>query len=216
MDDKKEGQQAARGFGREAEEEARLIQQAQAGDHEAFEALVRLHDRRVFTLIGSFLRRRQDVEDLAQEVFLKAYLALGRFRPGAPFGPWLHRIAVNACYDHLRKMRRRPELALDDLGEREKRGLSAGIESGDRLAARDLAERILATLSPKDRLAITLREIHGFEIAEIASALGCSRPAAKVRLFRARRAMQGALRRLIVQEEEKANRARRRREDDLS
>lgn len=216
MNDKKKSQDPVKGWTKEPEEEAHLVQQAQGGDHRAFEALVRLHDRRVFALIGSFLRRRQDVEDLAQEVFLKAYLAIGRFRPGAPFGPWLHRIAVNACYDHLRKIRRRPELALDDLGEREKRDLSAGIESGDRLAARDLGERILATLPPKDRLAITLREVQGFEIAEIASALGCSRPAAKVRLFRARRAMQGALRRLIQQEEEKGNRVERRREDDLS
>jgi len=215
MNDKKKGQEAVRGWGGEPEEEARLIQQAQAGDHGAFEALLRLHERRVFALIGSFLRRRQDVEDLAQEVFLKAYLAIGRFRLGAPFGPWLHRIAVNTCYDHLRRIRRRPEVAFDDLGEREKGHLSTGVGSGDRIAARDLAERILATLSPKDRLAITLREVQGFEIAEIASALGCSRPAAKVRLFRARRAMQGALQRLIRQEEEKANRAGRRGQDDL-
>ena len=215
MNDKTIGQEAAPGWRGEPEEEAHLIQHAQGGDHGAFEALVRLHDRRVFALIGSFLWRRQDVEDLAQEVFLKAYLAIGRFRPGAPFGPWLHRIAVNACYDHLRRIRRRPELALDDLGEREKMHLSAGIDSGDRVAARDLAERILATLPPKDRLAITLREVQGFEIAEVASALGCSRAAAKVRLFRARRAMQGALRRLIRQEEETANGPRRREQDDL-
>jgi len=81
-------------------------------------------------------------------------------------------------------------------------------------AARDLAERILATLPPKDRLVITLREVQGFEIAEIATALGCSRPAAKVRLFRARRAMQAALGRLIREEEQKA-RPGRREEDDL-
>ena len=206
-------------------EEARLIREAQQGDGRSFEALVRLHDRRIFAIIGSFLRRKQDVEDLAQEVFLKAYLAIGRFRLGEPFAPWVNRIAVNSCYDHLRATRRRQEVALGDLAESEAdflyshigRGApSSGGEALDRVAARDLAERILATLSPKDRLAITLREVRGYEIAEIASALGCSRSAAKVRLFRARRAMQGALRRLIRQEEEMANRARRRREDGLS
>ena len=207
------------------EQEAWLIQRAQEGDHRAFEALLKLHDRRVFAIIGSFLRRRQDVEDLAQEVFLKAYLAIGRFRPGAPFAPWLHRIAVNACYDHLRGIRRRHEIVIADLAEGEadflqhhieKGSPAAGGDTADRVAARDLAERILATLSPKNRLAITLREVQGFEIAEIASALGCSRPAAKVRLFRARRAMQAALRELIRQEGQAAELLQRRKWDDLS
>jgi RNA polymerase sigma-70 factor (ECF subfamily) len=80
------------------------------------------------------------------------------------------------------------------------------IQSGDQVAARDLAERILADLTPKDRLVITLREVHGLEIAEIADALGCSRAAAKVRLWRARRAMQACLRDLIREEEETTHR----------
>lgn len=216
MKDRTKSQEPAKAERKEPQQEARLIQQAQEGDQQAFEVLLRWHERQVFALIGSFLRRRQDVEDLAQEVFLKAYLGIGRFRPGEPFAPWLRRIAVNACYDHLRRIRRRPEVALDDLGEREKGYLSASVESGDRVAARDLAERILATLAPKDRLAITLREVQGFEIAEIAGALGCSRPAAKVRLFRARRAMQAALQRLIRQEEQMANRPRRGGQNDVS
>lgn len=209
MNDKEKNHEPAEESGEQLQTEARLIQQAQEGDQRAFEALLRLHDRRVFALIGSFIRRRQDVEDLAQEVFLKAYLALGGFRPGAPFAPWLKRIAVNTCYDHLRKIRRRPEMALDDLAESEKMYLAAGGGSDDRVAARDLAERILATLSPKDRLAITLREVQGLEIAEIAHALGCTRPAAKVRLFRARRAMQATLQRMIRREEQMGNRSRR-------
>ncbi len=226
MNDRKTGQEAAGAWREEPQQrEARLIQQVQEGNQQAFEALLKMHDRQVFALIGGFLRRRQDVEDLAQEVFLKAYLAIGRFRPGAPFAPWLRRIAVNACYDQLRRIRRRPEVAIADLVEREsdfiprlleKGHLTAGGEGEDRVVARDLAERILATLSTKDRLAITLREVQGFEVAEIASALGCTRPAAKVRLFRARRAMQAALRRLIRQEEQGADRQRRRRQDDVS
>ncbi len=215
MNDTTKNHEPAEESGEQLRTEARLIQQAQEGDQRAFEALLRLHDRRVFALIGSFIRRRQDVEDLAQDVFLKAYLALGRFRPGAPFAPWLKRIAVNTCYDHLRKIRRRPEVALDDLAGNEKAYLSAGGESGDRVAARDLAERILATLPPKDRLAITLREVQGLEIAEIARALGCTRPAAKVRLFRARRAMQATLQRMIRQEEQMGNRSRRSEQNEV-
>lgn len=199
--------------GQGLEQEAHLIRRAQEGDHRAFEALVKLYDRRVFGILGSFLRRRQDVEDLAQEVFLKAYLAIGTFRPGAPFAPWLHRIAVNTCYDHLRSIRRRHEVALADLAGPETDLLHHFIKEDrppgpagttDRIVARDLAERVLSTLAPKDRLAITLREVQGFDIAEIADALGCSRPAAKVRLFRARRAMQRALRRLIGEGERRA------------
>jgi RNA polymerase sigma-70 factor (ECF subfamily) len=216
MNDTTKNHEPAEESGEQLRTEARLIQQAQEGDQRAFEALLRLHDRRVLALIGSFIRRRQDVEDLAQDVFLKAYLALGRFRPGASFAPWLNRIAVNTCYDHLRKVRRRPETALDDLAGKEKAYLSAGGGSDDRVAARDLAERILATLPPKDRLAITLREVQGLEIAEIAHALGCTRPAAKVRLFRARRAMQATLQRMIRQEEQMGNRSRRSEQNEVS
>lgn len=199
-------------------EEARLIREAQQGDQQAFEALLRLYDRHVFAIIGSFLRRKQDAEDLAQDVFLKAYLAIRRFRPGAPFAPWLRRITVNTCYDYLRKIRSHAEVSFTDLADPERdlmRGLAehaspaAGHGADDQVAARDLAERILAGLAPKERLVITLREVHGFEIAEIADALGCTRAAAKVRLWRARRAMQARLQRLIRQEEEMADRTRR-------
>jgi len=200
--------------------ESVLIRQAQEGDQQAFETLLRMHDRYVFTVIGSFVRRKQDVEDLAQDVFLKAYLALRQFRPGAPFAPWLRRITVNTCYDYLRKIRRHAEVTFTDLGESERDVMRSLAEHGypaidnqhgDRVAARDLAERILAGLTPKDRLVITLREVHGLEIAEIADALGCTRAAAKVRLWRARRAMQAGLQRLIRQEEETAQREGRNR-----
>lgn len=103
MNDRRKDQKPAEGWREASEREAHLIRQAQEGDQQAFEALLRLYDRHVFTIIGSFLRRKQDVEDLAQDVFLKAYVAIGRFRPGAPFAPWLRRITVNTCYDHLRR-----------------------------------------------------------------------------------------------------------------
>ncbi|MBI2882313.1 MAG: RNA polymerase sigma factor [Candidatus Methylomirabilis oxyfera] len=210
MNDRRKDQEPAEGW-----REAHLIRLAQEGDQQAFEALLRLHDRHVFTIIGSFLRRKQDVEDLAQDVFLKAYVAIGRFRPGAPFAPWLRRITVNTCYDHLRRIRRHAEVTFTDLGAGERDIMqclaeqgypSMETKSGDQIAARDLVERILAGLAPKDRLIITLREVHGLEIAEIADAIGCTRAAAKVRLWRARRAMQAGFQRLIRQEEETAHR----------
>jgi RNA polymerase sigma-70 factor (ECF subfamily) len=211
MNDRKKEQESAQGWQEASEQEAHLIRQAQEGDRHAFEVLLRLHDRHVFAVIGSFIRRQQDIEDLAQDVFLKAYVAIGRFRLGAPFAPWLRRITVNTCYDHLRKIRRHAEMTFTDLGEDEhdvmhvlveKGHLSLGNQSEDQVAARDLAERILAGLTPKDRLVITLREVHGLEIAEIADAIGCSRAAAKVRLWRAHRAMQSWLQHLIRREQE--------------
>src|SRR5574337_622101 len=141
MNDKRKDQELVEKWREAAEREAHLIRQAQAGDHHAFEALLRLHDRHVFAVIGSFLRRKQDVEDVAQDVFLKAYLAIGRFRPGAPFAPWLRRITVNTCYDHLRRIRRHAEVTFTDLeeGERdvmhllaEKGYSSIETQSGDR------------------------------------------------------------------------------------
>ena len=218
MTDRQEDRQPAERQREASERETDLIRRAQEGDREAFEALLKLYDRHVFAVIGSFLRRKQDVEDLAQDVFLKAYLAIRRFRPGAPFAPWLRRITVNTCYDYLRKVRRHAEVTFTDLGESERDVMhilaeqgypSIGHQSGDRVAARDLAERILAGLVPKDRLIITLREVHGLEIAEIADAMGCTHAAAKVRLWRARRAMQAGLQRLIRQEEETAHHNRR-------
>jgi RNA polymerase sigma-70 factor (ECF subfamily) len=215
MMNRRNDQEPAEGWREASERETNLIRQAQEGDCQAFEALLRLHEQHVFAIIGSFLRRRQDAEDLAQDVFLKAYLAIRRFRLGAPFAPWLRRITVNTCYDYLRTTRRRSEITFTDLGESERDVMhvlveqgspSIGTESGDRVAARDLAEQILAGLAPKDRLVITLREVHGLDIAEIADAIGCSRAAAKVRLWRARRAMQTWLQRLIRQEEETAYR----------
>ena len=217
MEGRRKDQEPAERWREASEREALLIRQAQEGDQHAFETLLRLYDQYVFAIIGSFLRRKQDVEDLAQDVFLKAYLAIRRFRPGAPFAPWLRRITVNTCYDHLRRIRRHPEVTFTDLGEGERDFMHllaekgypvGGREAHDQVAARDLAERILAGLAPKDRLVITLREVHGLEIAEIASDLGCSRAAAKVRLWRARRAMQAWLQRLIRQEEERAHRER--------
>ena len=106
--------------------ERRLIERAQKGDHEAFRVLVERHQRRVFSVIAHLLRRPADVEDIAQQVFLKAYLALPRFDFRAAFSTWLYRIAVNECYDYLRRHRAQKaggtiEVELDDPRSEERR-----------------------------------------------------------------------------------------------
>ena len=89
-----------------------VIRQILEGNQDAFEILVRRYSPRVFSIIGSFFRRRDMVEDIAQEVFAKAYFSLGTFTLGRSFEAWVAKIAVNACYDQLRAQRRRIEQQL--------------------------------------------------------------------------------------------------------
>ena len=102
-----------------------LVRRAQAGDKEVFEELVRRHQRRVFAVAGGILRRREDVEDIAQQVFVKAYFSLKRFDQRAAFSTWLYKITVNECWDLLRKKKVRPLLYESDLSEEQAQQFSA-------------------------------------------------------------------------------------------
>lgn len=177
-------------------DEATLIQRAIDGDREAFGALVGRYQRLAFRVAGGFLRNPADVEDAAQEAFIKAFAAMSSFRPGAPFAPWFIRIATRVCYDRLRQRRRASETAWEDLAPAEQRAaqqMMAGSQPEDQTAARDLAERALALLHPKDRQALVLTHLQGFTTAEVAQAMGCSALAVRLRLHRGRRAMRQAV-----------------------
>ncbi len=182
-----------------------LVQRTLAGDRGAFAGLVRRYQRLVFRIVGGFLRNRADVEEVAQEVFLHVFEALPGFRVGAPFAPWIARIATRASYDRLRRRRRNPEVGWEDLGPAEQRAagaLAAGANPEDRAAARDLAERALAGLAPKDRQVLILADAQGFTASEVAQAMGCSALAVRVRLHRARRAMRRAAERFLTSDRE--------------
>ena len=86
-----------------ATDDRELVRRAQGEDQEAFEELVRRHQHRVFAVAGGIVRRREDVEDIAQQVFVKAYFSLKRFDQRAAFSTWLYKITVNECWDLLRK-----------------------------------------------------------------------------------------------------------------
>jgi len=177
-----------------------LVQRCLQGDSMAFADLVRRYERLVFRIAGGFLRDRSEVEDVAQEAFLKAYEALSGFRAGAPFGPWIAQIATRTCYDRLRARQRRGEVAWDDLSlseQSEARSFAAGRPADDTTAARDLAERALATLPPKDRQALMLADAMGHTAAEVGQMMGCTALAVRLRLHRARRAMRKAAERLL-------------------
>jgi RNA polymerase sigma-70 factor, ECF subfamily len=98
-----------------AEEDRNLVRQAQNGNDFAFEELVRRHQQRVFALVGGILRRREDVEDVAQQVFMKAFVSLKRFDQRSAFSTWLYKISVNECWDYLRKKKVRPLVYESDL-----------------------------------------------------------------------------------------------------
>lgn len=178
-----------------------LVRRTLAGEERAFEVLVHRHGRLVFRIIRG-IHPGAEVEDIAQEVFVKAYRSLGQLRSGFSLAPWLARLTTTACYDYLRGRQRRREVTFTELSRGEGEGLPMAIggvvdpptlREQDRSVSRDLAEKLLSRLSPKDRAALLLRELEGFSMADLARALGCSELAARLRLFRARRTLRAML-----------------------
>src|SRR5690348_6246450 len=104
-----------------AADERQLIRRAQKGDKAAFEVLVQRHQHRVFAVARGILKRQEDVEDIAQQVFVKAYFSLKRFDQRAAFSTWLYKITVNECWDLLRKKKVRPLVYESDLSEEQAR-----------------------------------------------------------------------------------------------
>src|SRR5215469_4123197 len=185
-----------------AEEDRELVRRAQKDDKQAFEELVRRHQNRVFAVAGGILRSREDVEDIAQQVFLKAYFSIKRFDQRAAFTTWLYKITVNECWDLLRKRKVRPLVVEADLSEEQNRQYQAS-DKGDtrsqdvseRLENRQELERLLDCLEERDRTMLVLKEVQGFSVEEIAEVLGINGNTVKVRLFRARQRITERLKR---------------------
>ncbi len=181
--------------------DAELIAEVLQGRTASFEILVLRHSPRVFAIARRYARRDSEVEDIAQEVWLKSFQKLATFRGDAPFEHWLARLTVRTCYDFLRGHQRNREMTFSELSEPEQDWLDRvvtnpgdAVESAD--AARQLVERILDELSPAARLVITLLEIEERSVREIADLTGWSLASVKVRAFRARAEMKKRLARL--------------------
>src|SRR5712692_1395371 len=175
-------------------DERQLVRLAQKGEKAAFETLVHRHQHRVFAVARGILKRQEDVEDVAQQVFVKAYFSLKRFDQRAAFSTWLYKITVNECWDLLRKKKVRPLLYESDLSEEQVQQFSAAerLDSGaqdvsDKLQAQQQVENLLQGLDERDRMMLILKEVEGFAIEEIAEILDLNPNTVKVRLFRARR-----------------------------
>lgn len=184
--------------------EAELIAAVLKGDAASFEPLVQKYSPRVFATARRYARRENEVEDLVQEIWLKAFERLGSFRGEAPFEHWLMRLAVNACYDALRRHQRNRETTFSELTEPEEDWLARFVTQPDAAdenaaAARQLVERVLERLSPSARLVLTLLEIEERSVKEIAQLTGWSVPLVKVRAFRARAEMRKVLSRMATE-----------------
>jgi RNA polymerase sigma-70 factor (ECF subfamily) len=160
----------------------------------------------VFKVASRFFRQRSQVEDAAQEVFLKAFTQLGNFEGRGSMEGWLTRIATNTCLNILRSAKRRPELTTADMTEEQDNWLEDKLStvaterhrSAEReLVASDLAERLLETLAPEDRLALTLIDGEDASISEVAEMTGWSQSKVKVRAFRARKKAREAMEKLL-------------------
>ncbi len=163
--------------------EARLIAASLGGDGDAFGELVRLHQRRVFRLVGRFFKQREDVEDMAQETFLTAWSKLGTYQARAPFEHWLTRVCLNCCYARLRKRQPAEQALSEEDLPAHRTDPDAGLE----------IERLLRPLKPADRFILLLLDGEGRSVAEIAERLGWTRVNVKVRAHRARQRMRRLL-----------------------
>lgn len=181
--------------------EAELIQAVLAGDSASFEPLVEKYSPRVFATARRYARRESEIEDIVQEVWLKAFDKLHTFRSEAPFEHWLMRMAVRTCYDFLRVHQRNRIASFTDISEPEDDWLERfvadpGHAPEDAEAARALVARILDKLPADARLVIQLLEIEDRSVKEISQITGWSVPLVKVRAFRARAEMRKVLARL--------------------
>jgi RNA polymerase sigma-70 factor (ECF subfamily) len=183
-----------------------LVNQARAADEAAFEELFNRHRRRVSLIASRFFRQREQIEEVVQESFTKAYFALSDFSNTQEnsFAAWLARIAFNACYDELRRMKRRPESTLSNVSEEESTWLkenllatNASVDIERVAVTRDLATKLLSRLSAEDRLVLVMLDAEGMSVSEIAKLMKWSVPKVKVRAHRARASLRRVLKKFL-------------------
>ncbi len=169
-----------------------LIERAQQGDSSAFNEIVTAYRRRIMGTITRLIARPEDVEDVAQEVFVRLYFSLDQLRTAQVFEPWLHRLTVNAAFDYLRKQRRRQEFRMSDLSEQQvvmADALAGGRAEQDEQHSKKIRESVdslLGAVSEADRILLLQKEVEGLSLKELEKIYRVNENALKVRLFRAR------------------------------
>jgi RNA polymerase sigma-70 factor (ECF subfamily) len=169
-----------------------LIEKARTGDAGAFNQIVLAYRRRILGTISRLIGRPEDVEDVGQEVFVRLYYSLDQLRTSEVFEPWLYRLTVNACYDYLRRAKRRNESRMADLSEQQVMmadSLAGGrqeTEERQKGETREFMDALFQHVSEEDRLLLTLKEVEGLSLKELERIYRVNENALKVRLFRAR------------------------------
>ena len=189
------------------EEDRELVDRCKKGDELAFEQLVRKYQQTIFNLVYHNIGYRADVEDVAQKVFSKIYFSLPKFDNKRPFFPWLYRIAINQCYDELRRARRRKvrsftDLSLEDADAIERlmnQSAAAPVAADDSHEMHALLYKMLDQIPEQQRSAIVMRDLEDVPYEKMAEIMKCSEQAARLKVFRARarlrELMEKALRR---------------------
>lgn len=179
-----------------------LVERAQRGDKQAFELLVIKYQRKLVRLLSQFIRDTAEVEDVAQETFIKAYRSLSSFRGESAFYTWLYRIGINAAKNFLVAQKRRVSTASNGFDIEDAENFEEGNQLREldtpesELMCKQVAQTVHQTLHelPEElRTAITLREIEGLSYEEIANIMNCPTGTVRSRIFRAREAISGKL-----------------------
>ncbi len=188
-----------------------LVREFRDGDEAAARRLVRRLYPLVIKIVRAHRARRTDEQDLAQMVFVRVFARLDQWRASAPFEHWVSRVAVNVCLTQIEYQRVRPEWRMADLGDDQLEwldrtasephpdtpaGTAAETASAD-LGARELVEKLMQAVAPRDRLVLQLLDLEGRSVEEASQITGWSRTMVKVQAFRARRRMRKLLTRLL-------------------
>jgi RNA polymerase sigma-70 factor (ECF subfamily) len=174
-----------------------LVERVKRGDKRAFDLLTLKYLHKIISLVGRYLRDQDEVQDVAQEAFIKAYRALPNFRGDSAFYTWLYRIAINAAKNHLVSKSRRPPDTDIDVDDGEFQADSAVLRDDDTPEANlatsqmeDVIYKAIADLPEELKVAVTLREFEGLSYEEIAEVMECPVGTVRSRIFRAREAIE--------------------------
>ena len=193
----------SKGASHSGDSDALLVERVQHGDKRAFDLLVLKYQGRVQAIVGRFVRDRDEIADVSQEAFIKAYRALPKFRGDSQFYTWLYRIAVNCAKNYLLSRSRRPpgsDIDMDDSEQFSGDLRLAELENPENVLARDqlaaALEAVIEGLPQELRSAVTLREYDGLSYEEIAEVMSCPVGTVRSRIFRAREAIEAEIARV--------------------
>jgi RNA polymerase sigma-70 factor (ECF subfamily) len=183
--------------------EGLLVRRAQQGDDGAFREIVEKYQSKVFSIIHGIVRQRNDVEDIAQQVFTKVYFSLRNFDFRSSLITWIYKITVNECFDYLRKKKVRKLVYESDMSEDEARRVensepatAVTVRADTSLASRDYIVKLMERVSGEEKNLLLLKEVEGYSIEELSGMLRMNENTIKVKLFRARQKLVRAAQRL--------------------